>query len=140
MQEAARTPPAVSAAPRIEEAPRTVVAAPAPQPAAAPEVLRPLPPPITVSAPIPDPQIAGAPLANPPYTASVDPNRPVPPAEIPPPPPRLPIDLKADADKLASRTTNMAQDVLAKTKNMFHALLPNTDRQSSSASQSQFTD
>jgi hypothetical protein len=32
----------------------------------------------------------------------------------------------------------MAQDVLAKTKNMFHALLPNTDRQNSSASQ--FTD
>ncbi len=62
----------------------------------------------------------------------------MPPAEIPLAPPRPPIDLKADADKLATRTTNMAQDVLAKTKNMFHALLPNTDRQSSSASQ--FTD
>jgi hypothetical protein len=32
----------------------------------------------------------------------------------------------------------MAQDVLAKTKNMFHALIPGGDRQSSSASQ--FTD
>ena len=53
-------------------------------------------------------------------------------------PPRPPIDLKADADKLATRTTNMAQDVLAKTKNMFHALIPGGDRQSSSASQ--FTD
>jgi hypothetical protein len=109
-----------------------------PQPAAAPETLRPLPPPITVSAPPPDALAAGAPSANPPYTASVDPSRPVPPAEIPPPPPRPPIDLRADADKLATRTTNMAQDVLAKTRNMFHALLPNTDRQSDSASQ--FTD
>ena len=63
----------------------------------------------------------------------------MPPAEIPPPPPRPPIDLRADADKLATRTTNMAQDVLAKTKNMFHALLPNSDRQSSN-SPSQFTD
>ena len=81
---------------------------------------------------------AGSQPATPPYTASVDPNRPVPPAEIPPPPPRPPIDLKADADKLANRTTNMAQDMLAKTRNMFHALLPNSDRQDSSASQ--FTD
>ncbi len=139
-QEAARTPPVAPVAPRIEEAPRTVVAAPAPQPAAAPEVLRPLPPPITVSTPPADALAASASPANPPYTASVDPSRPVPPAEIPPPPPRPPIDLRADADKLANRTTNMAQDVLAKTKNMFHALLPNSDRQSSSNGASQFTD
>jgi hypothetical protein len=139
MQEAARAAPASPIAPRIEEAPRTVVAAPAPQPAAAPEALRPLPPPITVSTPPADGLAAGAPPANPPYTASVDPSRPVPPAEIPPPPPRPPIDLRADADKLATRTTNMAQDVLAKTRNMFHALLPNNDRQGSSGA-SQFTD
>jgi hypothetical protein len=101
-------------------------------------VLRPLPPPIVVSAPPTDALTAGAQPANSPYTASVDPNRPVPPAEIPPPPPRPPIDLRADADKLATRTNNMAQDVLAKTKSMFHALLPGSDRQSSSASQ--FTD
>jgi hypothetical protein len=137
-QEAARTPPAAPAAPRIEEVPRTVVAIPPAQPASVPEALRPLPPPITVTVPPSEPQIAGAPAANPPYTASVDPNRPVPPAEIPPAPPRPPIDLRADADKLANRTTNMAQDVLAKTRNMFHALLPGNDRQSSSASQ--FTD
>jgi hypothetical protein len=139
-QEAARTPSVVTpAAPRIEEAPRTVVAAPAPQPAVAPEALRPLPPPITVALPPADALAASAPAANsPPYTASVDPSRPVPPAEIPPAPPRPPIDLRADADKLATRTNNMAQDVLAKTKSMFHALLPGNDRQSSSASQ--FTD
>jgi hypothetical protein len=97
-----------------------------------------LPPPITVSVPPADALAASAPPANPPYTASVDPSRPVPPAEIPPPPPRPPIDLRADAEKLENRTTNMAQDMLAKTRNMFHALLPNSDRQSSSASQ--FTD
>jgi hypothetical protein len=138
VQEAVRTVPTAPAAPRLEDAPRTVVAAPvAPPPAAAPEALRPLPPPITVSAPPADALAAGG-AANPPYTASVDPSRPVPPAEIPLSPPRPPIDLRADADKLATRTNNMAQDVLAKTKSMFHALLPNTDRQSSSASQ--FTD
>jgi hypothetical protein len=136
-QEAARQP-APPATPRLEEAPRTVVAAPAPQPAPAPEVLRPLPPPITVAVPPAEAQAAAAAPDSPPYTASVDPNRPVPPAEIPPPPPRPPIDLRADADKLASRTTNAAQDMLAKTKSMFHALLPGGDRQSSSASQ--FTD
>jgi hypothetical protein len=139
IQEAVRTPPAAPVAPHIEEAPRTVVAAPAPQPLAPmPEALRPLPPPITVSAPPADALAAGSAPANPPYTASIDPNRPVPPADIPLPPPRSPIDLRADADRLAGRTTNMAQDVLAKTKSMFHALLPNNDRQSSSSSQ--FTD
>jgi hypothetical protein len=138
-QEAARTPPAVPAAPRLEEAPRTVVAAPATQPAVAPDSLRPLPPPITVSTPPTDPLAASAAGANPPYTAAVDPNRPVPPAEIPPPPARPPIDLRADANKLATRTTNVAQDVLAATKNMFHSLLPgDNDRQSGNTSQ--FTD
>jgi len=82
----------------------------------------------------------------PPYTASINadnPNRLVPPADIPPPPP---IDLlRARADKFATRTNNMAQDVLSRTKSMFHSLLPGShgddgggDRQSSSASQ--FTD
>jgi hypothetical protein len=53
--------------------------------------------------------------------------------------------LRARADKLATRTNNVAQDVLAKTKSMFHSLIPGSngdngsgDRQSSSASQ--FTD
>jgi hypothetical protein len=123
-QEASRSPEA----PRLQEAPRTVV----PTTAAS---IRPLPPPITVSAPPVEGQVNAAP-----YTAAIDPSRPTPPAEIPPPPP---IDLRADATNLANRTNNMAQDVLAKTKSMFHALLPNTNGnggsgQSSSASQ--FTD
>jgi hypothetical protein len=98
--------------------------------------VRPLPPPITVS---PPPAEAPAPAA----TASIrndDPNRPTPPAEIPPPPP---IDLRADANNLAARTNNMAQDMLAKTKSMFHALLPNSNGNSGngqSSSASQFTD
>jgi hypothetical protein len=126
-QEAARTPEA----PRLQEVPRTVM--PSPTTAS----VRPLPPLITVTAP---PVETPAPAA----TASIrnddDPNRPTPPAEIPPPPP---IDLRADATNLATRTNNMAQDVLAKTKSMFHALLPNSNGnggngQSSSASQ--FTD
>jgi hypothetical protein len=145
-QEAARQSVA-PVSPKLEEAPRTVVAAPAPQPVAAPvsqpaiapDALRPLPPPITVSTPTTDAAASNPSAPSPPYTASVDPNRPVPPAEIPPPPPRTPIDLRADADRLATRTNNMAQDVLAKTRSMFHALLPNGDRQSSSSA-SQFTD
>jgi len=119
-QEAARTPDA----PRVD-APRTVTPSPAPATAS----VKPLPPPITVAPPVE--QAA----AQPPYTASVDPNRPVPPAEIPPPPP---IDIRADASKLATRTTNMAQDMLRSAKSMFHAVIPNSDRQSSSSSQ--FTD
>jgi hypothetical protein len=83
----------------------------------------------------------------PPYTASINadnPNRLIPPADIPPPPP---IDLRAGANKLATRTTNVAQDVLAKTRSMFHALLPgsngdadNGGGQGQSSSASQFTD
>jgi hypothetical protein len=111
--------------PRLQEAPRT--AAPA-QSAG----IRPLPPPITVAAP---------PVETPTSTASVrsdDPGRPTPPAEIPSPPP---IDLRADAGKLAARTNNVAQDMLHAARSMFHAVLPNSDRQQqSSSSASQFTD
>jgi len=118
-QEAVRMPDA----PRVD-APRTVT----PEPATA--SLKPLPPPITVAPPTETAAV------QPPYTASVDPNRPVPPAEIPPPPA---IDIRADASKLATRTTNMAQDMLRSAKSMFHAVIPNSDRQSSSSA-SQFTD
>ena len=138
-QEAARTPEA----PHLQDAPRAV----APQtPAVSTASVRPLPPPITVITPAEGQDNGqGNGQGNPaPYTASINagnPNRLVPPADIPPPPP---IDLRADADRLATRTNNMAHDVLSKTKSMFHALLPgsngdsNSDRQSSSASQ--FTD
>ena len=144
-QEASRAPDT----PRLQDAPRTVVAPPM-----ATASVRPLPPPITVIAPPVEgqgnnqgngqPNVASNP---PPYTASINsdnPNRLVPPADIPPPPP---IDLRAGANKFATRTTNMAQDVLAKTRSMFHALLPgangdadNGGGQGQSSSASQFTD
>jgi len=115
--------------PRAQEAPRTVA-----PPATA--SVRPLPPPITVAAPPVE-----VPASSPPYTASIrndDPNRPTPPAEIPPPPP---VDLRADASKLATRTTNVAQDVLSAAKSMFHSVLPNNNgQQQNSSSASQFTD
>jgi hypothetical protein len=145
-QEASRAPET----PRLQEAPRSVVSAPTAPVATA--SVRPLPPPITVIAPPDDGQGnnqgngQGNMASNPaPYTASINPDNPnrlVPPADIPPPPP---IDLRAGADRFATRTNNMAHDVLAKTKSMFHSLLPGSnsdngggDRQSSSASQ--FTD
>jgi len=112
---------------KTPEAPRTV--APAPAQTAS---IRPLPPPITVAAPPADAPASTASIRN------DDPSRPTPPAEIPPPPP---IDLRADASKLAARTNNMAQDVFHAAKSMFHAVLPNSDRQQqSSSSASQFTD
>jgi hypothetical protein len=140
-QEASRAPDA----PHLQDAPRTVV----PPPAVSTASVRPLPPPITVVAPPVEGQ--GNNQANnqgnpAPYTASINadnPNRLVPPADIPPPPP---MDLRAGADRLATRTNNMAQDVLAKTKSMFHSLLPggsNGDSgggQGQSSSASQFTD
>jgi hypothetical protein len=111
--------------PRSQEAPPSANAA-----------VRPLPPPITVATPPVE-----APANSPPYTGSIrndDPNRPSPPAEIPPPPP---IDLRADASKLATHTTNMAQDVLSAAKSMFHSVLPNNNgQQQNSSSASQFTE
>jgi len=124
-KEAART----TETPRSQEALRTI----APPANAA---VRPLPPPITVAAPTIE-----VPSNSPPYTGSIrndDPNRPTPPAEIPPPPP---VDLRADTSKLATHTTNMAQDVLSAAKSMFHSVLPNNNgQQQNSSSASQFTD
>jgi hypothetical protein len=144
-QEASRVPDT----PRLQEAPRTVVSPPtAPVSTAS---VRPLPPPITVVAPPVEGQGNNQDNnqgnGNPaPYTASINadnPNRLVPPADIPPPPP---IDLlRARATNLADRTNNVAHDVLAKTKSMFHSLLPGSNGdsgggQGQSSSASQFTD
>jgi hypothetical protein len=144
-QEAARAP--APDTPRLQDPPRTVVAAPAPAasvtlaspPSQVGPVVRPLPPPIAVAAPPVDSTRAAAAPANPPYTASVDPDRPTPPAEIPPPPPKPPIDLRAGAANAVSHTKNVAEDMLAATKSMFHALLPGSDRNSANGAQ-QFTD
>ena len=129
---------------RAQDAPHSV-AAPAPavpvSPASPPQVgpvVRPLPPPIALTTrPVDSPTAAAQ--ASPPYTASVDPNRPTPPAEIPPPPPRPPLDLRAGAAEAMSHTKNVAEDMLAATKSMFHALLPGSDQNSSNGAQ-QFTD
>ncbi|WP_426613600.1 hypothetical protein [Bradyrhizobium sp. McL0616] len=109
-QEAARTPEA----PRAQEAPRFVTAAPL--------AVRPLPPPITVSTPSVETP------ASPPYTASVgndDPNRLTPPADIPVPVIAPPLDLRADAGGSMPRPkTNVADEMLSGVKSMFHAVLP----------------
>lgn len=108
--------------PRAQEAPRIVTAAPQP--------LRPLPPPITVSTPGPDVYGASAESspANPSYTASVgtdDANRPTPPADIPVPIISPPLDLRADAAGPMPRArTNVADEMLSGVKSMFHAVLP----------------
>ena len=100
---------------RVPDAPR-VVSAPA---------VRPLPPPIMVSAPPAnetfDAQAGSSP--RPPYGAarSDDPGRPTPPAEIP----SRPLDLRAEATEPAVRErTTVAEDVLSAAKSVFHAVLP----------------
>jgi len=138
-QEAART--SATDTPRPQDAPRTVAAAPVPaapvapvQPPQVAPTVRPLPPPIAVTTP----PVDNATSANPPYTASLDSNRPTPPADIPPPP-RPPLDLRAGAANAVSQTKNVAEDVLAATKSMFHAILPGSDRTNGNGPQ-QFTD
>jgi hypothetical protein len=128
-QEAMRAPEA----PKVQEPPRTVAVAP---------TLRPLPPPITVATP--SDQGTSVP-AYPPYTASVrndDPDRPTPPADIPPPPAQPPLDLRADAATAPSardHAHNMAEDMLSAARSVFHAVLP-TPSSSSTSSSSKFTD
>jgi hypothetical protein len=99
-----------------EPPPRTVAAVP----------LRPLPPPITVSTPPLEQAAPGPQPAYPPYTASVDPNRPTPPADIPPPPQQPPLDLRADATAANPRehARNMAEDMLSAARSVFHAVIP----------------
>jgi hypothetical protein len=101
-----------ASAPHLQEAPRTVSASP----------VRPLPPPINVSTP--EGYNAGSSSTNPSTTASVrndDPSRPTPPAEIPAPPP---LDLRAAANDTNNRAKNVAEDMLAAAKSMFHTVLP----------------
>jgi hypothetical protein len=108
-------------APRAQPAPRAPEAAHAPEEprviTASPPALRPLPPPIVVSAPSDGPEPA----------APRDPSRPTPPAEIPQAIPTVPppLDLRAEvAAERPKQKTNVAEDVLSATKSMFHSLLP----------------
>jgi hypothetical protein len=114
--------PAVREAARTPEAPRIIPMDPA--------MVRPLPPPITVST-TPAPEAygnGGSSQASPPYTASVgneNPNRLTPPADIPVPMIAPPLDLRADAGASMPRPkTNVADDMLSGVKSMFHSVLP----------------
>lgn len=115
-QETARAPEA----PRVQELPRVATSAP--------QAVRPLPPPITVSTPASEPYATSP--ANPPYTASVgneDANRLTPPADIPVPVLAPPLDLRADATgsmPTPKPKTNVADEMLSGMKSMFHSVLP----------------
>ncbi|UPJ63955.1 hypothetical protein [Bradyrhizobium sp. 191] len=111
--------PAVREAARTPEAPRVI--------GMEPSMVRPLPPPITVSTPSSEAYGNGG--SNPPYTASVgsdDPNRVTPPADIPVPVIAPPLDLRADvgASMPRPRKTNVADEMLSGMKSMFNSVLP----------------
>ena len=107
-------------APRVVNTPAVAhapVAAPAP-------ALRPLPPPIMVSGPPASEPFGQAPSQpRPPYAEAANPNRPVPPADIPV---SRPLDLRADMAEpsVRDRATAAAEDALSTAKSLFHAVLP----------------
>jgi hypothetical protein len=113
-QEAARVPDAS----RVPDAPRVVSAS----------SVRPLPPPIMVSAPPTQTfDSSGSSQLRPPYAARIDdPGRPTPPADIPAAlPSSPPLDLHAEAEAPSRRGhTTVAEDVLSAAKSVFHAVLP----------------
>jgi hypothetical protein len=110
-QDAARAPDA----PRVAGTPQT------------PSAVQPLPPPVTVAAPAGDTFAPGANGGQQPYPSSAqayDPNRPIPPADIPSP---QPLELRTDtngAPPLQQHNKNVAEDMLAAAKSVFHAVLP----------------
>ena len=117
-QSAARAPEA----PRNPESPR-VPDAPSPLSS---QAVRPLPPPIMVSAPPADAIDPVASQPRPPYANNVrtdDPLRPTPPAEIPA---RPPLDLRAEMTppREKSEKTSVVDDMLSATKSMFQTVLP----------------
>ena len=66
---------------------------------------------------------APPPPPRPPYAEAVDPNRPVPPADIPV---SRPLDLRADMAEpsVRDRAASAAEDALSNVKSIFHAVLP----------------
>jgi hypothetical protein len=115
------TSPRVQEAARAPETSRVVTS-----PVVSTPALRPLPPPIMVSAPPADLYGQGAAQSRPPYAANAaaaDPSRPTPPAEIPV---SRPLDLRAEVTEpsMRERTTAVAEDVLSTAKSLFHAVLP----------------
>jgi hypothetical protein len=105
-------------APKVATVPVTTHA-----PVAAP-ALRPLPPPIMVAGPPASDPLGQAPSQQrPPYAETANPNRPIPPADIPV---SRPLDLRADMAEpsVRDRATAAAEDALSTAKSIFHAVLP----------------
>lgn len=117
--------------PRTPETPRVVSTPPqaSPQQASVPQAgipaaVRPLPPPIMVSAPPSEESFGSSPTPSNSVAARIDdPRRPVPPADIPP---ARPLDLRAiqPSDPSAQEHHNVAEDMLLAAKSMFHAVVP----------------
>jgi hypothetical protein len=106
---------------RTADAPRVVTA-----PAAAAPTVRPLPPPIMVSAPPAESYGQSSSQPRPPYAANAGtaaPSRPTPPADIPA---SRPLDLHAEVAEpsVRERTQAAAEDVLSTAKSLFHSVLP----------------
>ena len=115
------TTPRVQETARAIDAPRVVTA-----PAVSAPAVRPLPPPIMVSAPPADSYGQGPSQPRPPYPANAgaaDPSRPTPPADIPV---SRPLDLRAEVAEpsVRERTSAVAEDVLSTAKSLFHSVLP----------------
>ncbi|MBC7583978.1 hypothetical protein FNL55_23195 [Tardiphaga sp. vice352] len=88
----------------------------------APQTLQQLPPPINVSTP--PIESYGSTPSRPPYAAdrNADSRGPVPPGDIPSPPP---LDLQADSARSnRGERTNVAEDVLSAAKSVFHSVIP----------------
>jgi len=115
------------AAPRVPEAARAPEASRVVATAPSAPMLRPLPPPIMVSAPPAGEQPGQASSQpRPPYAANAgatDPQRPIPPADIPV---SRPLDLRAEVAEpsVRERATEVAEDALSTAKSIFRAVLP----------------
>jgi hypothetical protein len=113
--------------PRSQDAARALDAPRAAAPPQTAPAVQPLPPPVMVAAPAGDTFAPGANGAQQPYPSSAqayDPNRPIPPADIPSP---QPLQLRADSNgvpPLQQHNKNVAEDMLAAAKSVFHAVLP----------------
>jgi hypothetical protein len=122
--------PRTQEAARVPDAPRVATAPPVTSPPVAATPVRPLPPPVIVSAPAAETSDAatGSLQVRPSYPAAgID--RPIPPADIPEAsPPSLasrPLDLRAEAtEPLVRGHTTVAEDMLSAAKSVFHAVLP----------------
>jgi hypothetical protein len=124
-QETARIPDAA----RVPDTPRVVLAPPMTAPVQSGPPVRPLPPPVVVSAPAAEMfgSATGPSQVTPSYAGARidDPRRPRPPADIPSSSTSEPLDLQAEAVEPARREhTTVAEDVLSAAKSVFQAVVP----------------